>query len=111
VQAAGVINLVDKPWQLFDDGGQAPVSIDLTNPWLVKSILTQIRLARQFAQTHPPLQKVQDHLLFALQTELPRPCHSPLSSKPARPLQSSAPYLSNFCGALQSEVSIRATSE
>jgi len=59
-------------------------------------------LARQFAQTHPPLQKVQDHLLFEFQTEPPMPCHSQLSSKPARPVQSSAAYLSNFRGSLQS---------
>ncbi len=29
MQATGVINFVDKPWQLFDDVGKAPIVIEV----------------------------------------------------------------------------------
>jgi hypothetical protein len=77
--------------------GQLPGFV-LAHP-LAEQIARQIMLARQFAQTHPSLQKVQNYLPFEFQAEPPMPCHSQLSSKPARPVQS--PYLSNFRGSLQ----------
>jgi hypothetical protein len=62
---------------------------------LAEQIARQAMLARQFPQTHPPLQKVEHHLTLELHAEPSMPCHDSISSKPARLVQSIGVYLSN----------------